>query len=120
MTAYDDENIFAKILRGEIPNTTVYEDEHVLAFDDIHPQAPVHVMVIPKGKYVSMTDFAATATDVEIVALNRAVLKVAELKNIKDAGYRVISNIGHDGGQEIPHLHLHVLGGHPVGPLLAR
>lgn len=120
MTSYDDDNIFAKILRGEIPNATVFEDEHVLAFDDIHPQAPVHVMVIPKGKYVSMTDFAASASDAEITALNRAVLKVAEAKNILNSGYRVISNIGEDGGQEIPHLHLHVLGGAPVGPLLAR
>lgn len=120
MSIYDDENIFAKILRGEIPNTTVYEDEHVLAFDDINPQAPVHVMVIPKGKYVSMTDFAADASDAEIVALNRAVLKVAEAKNLVEDGYRVIANIGEDGGQEIPHLHLHVIGGRPVGPLLAR
>lgn len=120
MSTYDDENIFAKILRGEIPNTTVYEDDHVLAFDDINPQAPVHVMVIPKGKYVSMTDFAADASDSEVVALNRAVLKVAEAKNLVADGYRVIANIGEDGGQEIPHLHLHVIGGRPVGPLLAR
>lgn len=120
MTPYDDDNIFAKILRGEIPNTTVYEDDHVLAFDDINPQAPVHVMVIPKGKYVSMTDFTESASDAEITALNRAVLKVVDAKNLKDAGYRVISNIGEDGGQEIPHLHLHVLGGRPLGSLLSR
>jgi len=120
MSTYDDENIFAKILRGEIPNTTVYEDDHVLAFDDINPQAPVHVMVIPKGKYVSMTDFAADASDAEVVALNRAVLKVAEAKNLVEGGYRVIANIGEDGGQEIPHLHFHVIGGRPVGPILAR
>ncbi|MGB1876244.1 MAG: HIT domain-containing protein, partial [Rhodospirillaceae bacterium] len=102
MTAYDDENIFAKILRGEIPNTTIYEDDHVLAFDDIAPQAPVHVMVIPKGRYVSMTDFAEKASDTEIAALNRAVLKVVDAKGLRVSGYRTMVNSGADGGQEIP------------------
>ncbi|NKB44321.1 MAG: HIT domain-containing protein [Alphaproteobacteria bacterium] len=120
MTVYDDNNIFAKILRGEIPNTTVYEDEHVLAFDDIAPQAPVHVMVIPKGRYTSMTDFAETASDAEITALNRAVLRVVEAKGLKESGYRTLVNNGDDGGQEIPHLHIHVCGGKPLGPLFSR
>jgi histidine triad (HIT) family protein len=118
--AYDDNNVFAKILRGEIPNTTVYEDDHVLAFDDINPQAPVHVMVIPKGKYVSMSDFADNASDAEIAALNRAVYQVAKIKKIAGTGYRVLSNIGNDGMQEVPHLHLHVMGGTRLGPILCR
>jgi len=118
--SYDDDNVFAKILRGEIPNTTVYEDDHVLAFEDINPQAPVHVMVIPKGKYVSMSDFADKASDAEIAALNRAVLEVAKVKKIEGTGYRVLSNIGEDGMQEVPHLHLHVMGGTRLGPILCR
>ena len=120
MTVYDDDNIFAKILRGEIPNTTVYEDDHVLAFDDIAPQAPIHVMVIPKGRYVSMTDFAEKASDVEIAALNRAVLKVVDVKGLRESGYRTLVNSGADGGQEIPHLHIRVCGGKPLGPLLNK
>ena len=120
MATYDNNNIFAKILRGEIPNTTVYEDDHVLAFDDIAPQAPVHVMVIPKGKYISMTDFAETASDTEIAALNRAVLKVVEAKGLKESGYRTLVNNGDDGGQEIPHLHIHVCGGKALGPLFSK
>jgi histidine triad (HIT) family protein len=117
---YDDDNIFAKILRGEIPNTTVYEDDHVLAFEDISPQAPVHVLIIPKGKYVCMTDFADKASDAEIAALNRAVLKVAEIKKIKGTGYRILANTGEDGMQEVPHLHIHVFGGARLGPMLSR
>jgi histidine triad (HIT) family protein len=120
MTAYDDTNIFAKILRGEIPNKTVYEDEHTLAFEDINPQAPVHVLVIPKGQYVSMTDFAENASDAEIAALNRAVLKVVEIKGLKDDGYRILANAGVNGHQEVPHLHIHVFGGKRLGPMLSN
>lgn len=120
MPAYDDNNIFAKILRGEIPNTTVYEDDHVLAFEDIAPQAPVHVVVIPKGKYVSMSEFIENASDVEIVALNRAILKVVDAKGLRDSGYRTLVNNGDHGGQEVPHLHIHVCGGKPLGPLFAK
>lgn len=117
--AYDNDNIFAKILRGEIPNKTIYEDDHVLAFEDIAPQAPVHVLVIPKGKYESMSDFAEQASAAEIVALNRAVLKVVEAKGLKETGYRTLVNNGNDGGQEVPHLHIHVCGGKSLGPLFA-
>jgi diadenosine tetraphosphate (Ap4A) HIT family hydrolase len=113
--SYDDNNIFAKILRGEIPCKKVHEDAHTLAFEDIHPQAPVHTLVIPKGKYVSMSDFAATASDAEMAALNRAILKVVEIKGVRDTGYRLIVNNGKGGGQVVPHLHFHVLGGRSLG-----
>lgn len=109
--AYDDNNIFAKILRGEIPNKTVYEDDHVLAFEDINPMAPVHVLVIPKGKYTDFTDFANNASSEEMVALNRACAKVAEMTGVAETGYRLLSNRGPDANQEVPHLHLHVVGG---------
>jgi len=109
--AYDDNNIFAKILRGEIPNKTVYEDAHVLAFEDINPMAPVHVLVIPKGKYTDFSDFAHRATAEEMVALNRACAKVAEMTGVAETGYRLLSNRGPDANQEVPHLHLHVVGG---------
>ncbi len=117
---YDPNNIFARILRGEIPNKTVYEDEHTLAFHDINPQAPVHVLVIPKGAYQSMDDFSAKASDAEIAALFRAVGKVVELTGIADAGWRMLANSGANGGQEVPHLHIHVFGGRRLGPMLAR
>jgi diadenosine tetraphosphate (Ap4A) HIT family hydrolase len=118
--AYDDGNIFAKILRGEIPCKKVYEDDHVLAFDDIAPKAPVHTLVIPKGPYVSITDMAKAGKDAEIAALMRAIGTVAEMKGCADSGYRVISNTGEDGGQEVPHLHFHVLGGRPIGPMVKK
>ncbi|MCC6913211.1 MAG: histidine triad nucleotide-binding protein [Rhodospirillaceae bacterium] len=114
---YDDNNIFARILRGEIPCKKVYEDEHTLAFEDINPRTPVHTLVIPKGKYVSTNDFADKASDTEIAALMRAVKKVAALKGVDASGYRVIVNTGVEGGQEVPHLHFHVLGGRAVGPM---
>ena len=117
---YDDNNIFAKILRGEIPCKKIYEDSHTLAFEDIHPQAPVHTLVIPKGKYISMKDFSENATDAEIGALIRAVGKVAELKGVKDSGYRILANAGLNSHQEVPHLHIHVFGGKPLGPMLVR
>ena len=118
--AYDDNNIFAKILRGEIPCKKVHEDAHTLAFEDIAPQAPVHTLVIPKGKYVSMNDFAARASDAEIGALIRAVGKVAKLKGVDDPGYRLLSNVGAEGGQVVPHLHFHILGGVKLGTMLVK
>ena len=118
--AYDDNNIFAKILRGEIPCKKVHEDEHTLAFEDIAPQAPVHTLVIPKGKYVSMTDFASRATDAEIGALMRAIGKVAALKGVENPGYRLMTSIGREGGQVVPHLHFHVLGGRALGAMLVK
>lgn len=120
MTSYDDNNIFAKILRGEIPNDTVYEDEHVLAFNDIHPQAPVHVLVIPKGKFVSVDDFGARAMPEEITAFWRAVAKIAEDLGLPEQGFRTISNTGINGGQEVPHFHVHILGGKKLGSMLSR
>ena len=118
--SYDDDNIFAKILRGEIHCKKVAEDEHTLAFEDINPLRAVHVLVIPKGPYVDWRDFAATASADEQAAFTRMIAYVADLTGIAEGGYRVASNIGQDGGQEVPHLHMHVLGGEPVGPLVAR
>ena len=120
MPAYDDNNIFAKILRGEIPCKKVYEDTHALAFHDINPQAPVHVLVIPKGKYVSFDDFSAKASADEIAGFVRAVGIVARQLGVDAPGYRILSNIGGDGGQEVPHLHIHVFGGKRLGPMLRR
>jgi diadenosine tetraphosphate (Ap4A) HIT family hydrolase len=120
MTAYDDNNIFARILRGEIPCKKVHEDAHTLAFEDINPQAPVHTLVIPKGKYVSMADFAAKASDAEMAALVRAVGKVAEIKGVKESGYRILANAGLNAHQEVPHLHIHIFGGRALGPMLVR
>lgn len=121
--AYDDSNIFARILRGEIPNDTVAENEHALAFRDIRPQAPIHVLVIPKGAYVSYDDFAANASDAEIVAFHRLVAQVARSEGLMlaegSAGFRAITNAGDDGVQEVPHFHLHLLGGRPLGRMLA-
>jgi histidine triad (HIT) family protein len=117
---YDDQNIFAKILRGEIPNATVLETEHTLAFRDIQPQAPVHVLVIPKGPYVCYDHFVLTASDAEIVDFNRAVGEVVKAEGLQDGGYRIISNAGEAGVQEVPHLHVHVLGGRVLGRMLQR
>ncbi|MBR9837314.1 MAG: histidine triad nucleotide-binding protein [Rhodobacteraceae bacterium] len=116
--SYDDENIFAKILRGEIPNDTVLETEHSLAFNDIRPQAPIHVLVIPRGKYVNYDDFAANASDAEILDYTRAIAKVCEMKGVEAEGFRMISNAGHNGVQEVPHLHVHLLGGRNLGRML--
>ena len=116
--AYDDDNIFAKILRGEIPCEKVYEDGHVLAFPDIQPKAPVHILVIPKGKYADMDDFTQNAKPEEITALFRALGRVAREKGLDETGYRVISNCGSNGGQEVPHLHLHLLGGRRLGRMV--
>jgi histidine triad (HIT) family protein len=117
---YDDQNIFAKILRGEIPNRTVYEDEWALAFHDINPQAPVHVLVIPKGAYVSWDDFSAQAPAEAITGFVRAVGHVARTLGLVEPGYRLLANIGMHGHQEVPHLHVHLFGGQPLGPMLAR
>lgn len=121
MTAsYDDNNIFAKILRKEIPCKPLYEDDHVLAFSDLHPKAPVHILVIPKGKYVSVADFGAQASPEEITAFWRAVSKIAAEQDLAEAGFRSIANTGLNGGQEVPHFHLHLVGGKALGPILAH
>ena len=117
---YDDSNIFARILRGEIPSKTVYEDEFALAFHDINPQAPVHVLVIPKGAYVSWDDFSARAPDAEIAGFVRAVGHVAREQGLVASGYRLLANVGMHSGQEVPHLHVHLFGGRGLGPMLAR
>jgi diadenosine tetraphosphate (Ap4A) HIT family hydrolase len=118
--AYDDSNIFARILRGELPSKKVFEDEHVLAFHDINPLAPTHILVIPKGAYVSWDDFSASASDAEIAALARAAGKIAREAGLVETGYRLLANSGLDSGQEVPHLHLHIFAGKPLGPMLAR
>lgn len=120
--AYDDDNIFAKILRGEIPNDTVLETEHTLVFRDIRPQAPVHMLVIPKGKYVAYDDFAANASDAELVDFHRTVATVCADAGVTPAvggsGFRTIGNAGEDANQEVPHFHFHILAGRNMGPLL--
>lgn len=117
---YDDANIFARILRGEIPARRVYEDAFALAFHDIAPQAPVHVLVIPKGAYVSWDDFSARAPDAEIAGFVRTVGHIAREHGLVEPGYRLLANVGGDGGQEVPHLHVHLFGGGPLGPMLSR
>jgi diadenosine tetraphosphate (Ap4A) HIT family hydrolase len=119
MTGYDMNNIFAKIIRGEIPCDKVYEDDHVLAFRDIRPQARVHALIIPKGAYVSAQDFSAKASDAEQVAFTRAIAKVAEKLGLAVTGYRLIANTGADGHQEVPHYHLHILGGQGMGRMVS-
>ena len=116
---YDDSNVFARILRGEIPSRRVYEDEWAVAFHDIAPQAPVHVLVIPRGEYVSMADFTQNATADEIAGFVRAVGTVARQLGLEEPGYRLLANVGGHGGQEVPHLHVHLFGGAPLGPMLA-
>jgi histidine triad (HIT) family protein len=117
---YDNSNIFARILRGEIPSKKVYEDEHVLAFHDINPLSPTHILVIPKGPYVSWDDFSQKASDEEIAAFVRAVGKIAREAGLVDDGYRLLANTGLNSGQEVPHLHVHIFAGRPLGPMLAR
>lgn len=117
---YDDQNVFAKILRGEIPCRKVYEDTFALAFHDINPQAPTHVLVIPKGAYVSWDDFSAKASDAEIAGFVRAVGTVAREAGLVAPGYRLLANAGLDSGQEVPHLHVHLFAGRALGPMLAR
>ena len=117
---YDDQNIFAKILRGEIPAKKVYEDEWTLAFHDIAPQAPIHILVIPKGAWVSWDDFSARASDAEIAGFLRAVGHVAREQGLVAPGYRLLANIGAHGHQEVPHLHIHLFGGRQLGAMLPR
>jgi histidine triad (HIT) family protein len=118
--AYDRNNVFARILRGELPCTKVYEDEHVLAFRDINPQAPTHVVIIPKGAYVSVDDFSANASDAEQAALMRAIGEVAKQEGVVAGGYRVLANHGAAAHQEVPHFHVHLFGGRDLGPMLRR
>jgi diadenosine tetraphosphate (Ap4A) HIT family hydrolase len=117
---YDDNNIFARILRGELPSKPVLETEHALAFHDIAPLAPVHVLVIPKGAYVSWDDFAANASEAEIAGFVKAVAETARIVGAEPQGYRLLANTGKRAGQEVPHLHVHIFGGQPLGPMLAR
>jgi diadenosine tetraphosphate (Ap4A) HIT family hydrolase len=117
---YDDNNIFARILRGEIPSNNVHEDEHVLAFHDINPLSPTHILVIPKGRYVSWDDFSEKASDEEIAGFVRAVGMIARDQGLVADGYRLLANVGLNSGQEVPHLHVHIFGGRPLGPMLAR
>ena len=117
---YDPNNIFAKILRDEIPSKRVYEDDFAIAFHDINPQAPHHVLVIPRGPYVSWDDFSANAPDTEIAGFIRAVGHVAREAGLVAPGYRLLANVGVQSGQEVPHLHVHIFGGKPMGPMLTR
>ena len=115
---YDDQNIFAKILRGEIPCRKVFEDQWALAFHDINPQAPSHILVIPKGRYVSFADFSSAASEAEIAGFIRAVGHVARMLGHEQTGYRLLANMGPDSHQEVPHLHVHLFAGRPLGPML--
>jgi histidine triad (HIT) family protein len=117
---YDRNNIFARILRDEIPAKKVYEDEHALAFHDINAQAPTHILVIPKGPYVSWDDFSEHASADEIAGFVRAVGHVAREQGLVAPGYRLLANVGMNSGQEVPHLHVHIFGGKPLGPMLSR
>jgi histidine triad (HIT) family protein len=117
---YDRSNVFARILRGEIPCTKVYEDEHVLAFRDIRPQAPVHILVIPKGAYASLDDFAAEGSEAELAALLRAAGKIAREQGLAETGYRILANHGRGGHQEVPHFHVHIFGGRDLGRMLSK
>lgn len=117
---YDDNNIFARILRGEIPSRRVFEDPWAVAFHDIAPQAPVHVLVIPRGRYVALADFVATAAEAEIAGFFRAVGTVAKQLGLEQPGFRILANMGAHSGQEVPHFHVHLFGGAPLGPMLAR
>ena len=117
---YDDSNIFARILRGELPSNKVYEDEHVLAFHDIRPQAPVHIVLIPKGEYVSVDDFSEKASEAELVAFLRAISRIAREQGVTDSGYRILANHGAAAHQDVPHFHLHLFGGRDLGPMLRR
>mgnify|MGYP001312514719 CR=1 FL=1 len=118
ITNYKSDNIFAKILRQEIPSKKVFENEVVYAFEDINPQAPVHVLVIPKGKYVSVTDFSESASDIEIVGLIKAIGETSKKLGLNADGYRILSNAGTNANQEVPHLHFHIFGGRNLGSML--
>ncbi|MEM8827419.1 MAG: HIT domain-containing protein [Pseudomonadota bacterium] len=117
--AYDENNVFAKILRGEIPSTAIYDDDYAYAFPDIEPQAPTHILVIPKGPYRSWADFSAKASDAEIAGFVRAVGHVARAAGLEAPGYRLLANAGEDAHQMVPHLHVHIFAGRRLGPMLA-
>ena len=117
--SYDKNNIFAKILRGEIPCKKVYENDYVLAFHDVNPQKKLHVLVIPKGEYVDLDDFNKKASDKEIIELNKAITHVSSLVGANKKGYRALTNIGSDGGQEVPHLHFHIFAGEKIGKMVS-
>jgi diadenosine tetraphosphate (Ap4A) HIT family hydrolase len=117
---YDDSNIFARILRGEIPSRPVFENEWALAFHDINPQAPLHILIIPKGSWCSFADFSANATDAEIAGFMRAVGTVAKQLGLETPGYRMLANMGQHGGQEVPHFHVHLFGGRPLGRMIEQ
>ena len=116
---YDPNNIFARILRGEIPSRKVFEDEWVLAFHDINPQAPTHILVIPKGPYCSFADFSTQAPDAQIAGFMRAVGKIAHDLGLEAAGYRLLANMGADSGQEVAHFHVHLFAGKPLGRMIS-
>jgi len=117
---YDRNNVFARILRGELPCTKVYEDQHVLAFRDIRPQAPTHIVLIPKGEYVSVDDFSTTASEAELAAFMRAIAHIATAEGVAPGGYRILSNHGAAAHQEVAHFHLHLFGGRDLGPMITR
>ncbi len=117
---YDTDNVFAKILRGEIPCEKTHDDEFAIAFDDINPQSPVHVLVLPKGEYVSMDDFTANASDAEVAGFFRAVGAVARRLDVVGSGYRILANHGRDAHQEVPHFHIHIFAGRDLGPMIRR
>jgi histidine triad (HIT) family protein len=117
---YDRNNIFARILRGEIPCRKVYEDQYVLAFHDINPASPVHILVIPKGAYVSLDDFSATASDAELAAFTRALGAIARQMGVAESGYRILANHGTDAHQEVPHFHVHIFGGRNLGRMISK
>ncbi len=120
MSTYEDNNIFAKILRGEIPCDKVYEDDYALAFNDINPQAPVHILVIPKGSYISIDDFGVNAPAEEVAGFYKAVANIVAEKELAGDGFRTIANTGLNGGQEVPHFHVHILGGAALGPMISK
>lgn len=120
MTTYDTSNIFARILRGDIPCKKMFESEHVLAFHDISPQAPVHILIIPKGAYINAADFSARASDAEITGFTRAISHVAKEAGLSEGGFRLIANCGINGGQEVPHYHVHMLGGRRLGRMVEK
>lgn len=117
---YQEDNVFARILRGEIPCKKVYEDDYALSFYDIHPLAPTHVLVIPKGRYVSLDDMTREASQAFVGGFLNAVAETARCLGVVDAGYRILANIGRDAHQEVPHFHVHIFAGRPLGPMLKR
>ncbi len=117
---YDDENIFGKILRGELPCNKIYEDVHVVAFHDIKPQTKIHALIVPKGQYTDMSDFSQNASDAEIVGFSRGIHKIAEYLGVEETGYRLISNTGQDGNQEVAHFHIHIMGGEQLGSIIPK